>query len=81
VKENILKCLGNNIRSLRAMQGFSQESFAKHAGIDRSYMGAIERGQRNICMHNVEKIALALKINIYELFIVRTDNNDTERNT
>lgn len=40
--------LGKRIARLRTAKGFSQESFAAHAGIDRSYMGGIERGQRNI---------------------------------
>ena len=43
-----LKELGHRIRARRKMLGFSQEKFAHHAGIDRSYMGAIERGERNV---------------------------------
>jgi len=80
-ENSFLLCLGKNIRALRSLQGFSQEGFAKHVGIDRSYMGGIERGERNLCVSTLRKIAIGLNLNVYELFIVRTDNNDTERNT
>ncbi|NIT59301.1 MAG: helix-turn-helix domain-containing protein [Aliifodinibius sp.] len=43
--------LGGHIRQLRREKGYSQEGFAAAAGIDRSYMGAIERGERNITSH------------------------------
>ena len=60
--------LGEQIRKLRSEQGFSQEEFAAEVGIDRSYMGGIERGERNIAALNLIKIAKALNIDVGLLF-------------
>lgn len=60
--------VGQKIRDLRKEKGFSQESFADEVGLDRTYMGGIERGERNIAMLNIIRIAKALKIEIGELF-------------
>lgn len=54
--------LGAAIRAERQAQGLSQESLADKAGIDRSYMGGVERGQHNIAIVNLQKIADALQI-------------------
>lgn len=64
----ILKALGYNIRVLRMNQGYSQESFAHHAGLNRGYMGGIERGERNLAALNLVKIAKALTVPVGELF-------------
>jgi transcriptional regulator with XRE-family HTH domain len=53
--------LGSSIRSTRKMQAISQEALADLAGIDRSHMGKIERGERNVSILNVVRIALALR--------------------
>ena len=60
--------IGHKIRELRKAKGFSQESFADEVGIDRTYMGGIERGERNIAALNIIRVAKALKIEIGELF-------------
>lgn len=60
--------LGNKIRELRKSKGFSQESFADEVGLDRTYLGGIERGERNIATLNLIRIALALNIEVGELF-------------
>ncbi len=59
--------LGVVIRQKRALLGFSQEAFADAAGIDRSYLGGIERGEHNFAMINLFKIAKALGITVTEL--------------
>lgn len=64
---NLVK-LGQQIRLIREAKGYSQESFAAEVGIDRSYMGGIERGERNISSLNLIKIAKALKVEVGELF-------------
>lgn len=46
----------------------SQEEFADHCGLDRTYIGGIERGERNVSLVNTEKIAKALHISLSELF-------------
>jgi len=65
VKSRVL--LGQKIRRLRQTQGLSQEAFADKCGLHRTYMGAIERGERNVSIDNIEKIAAALHITISEL--------------
>lgn len=62
-----LQELGKRIRQRRAELGFSQEDFAAHAGIDRSYMGGIERGQRNITFYVLCQIAAALECDVAKL--------------
>ena len=55
--------LGKRIRELRKEKGFSQESFAYEVGLDRTYMGSVERGERNIAALNLIRIAKTLKRN------------------
>lgn len=52
--------LGKRIRDRRKALGFSQEKFAYHAGVDRSYMGAVERGQRNVTFGILCELSIAL---------------------
>ena len=60
--------LGRAIRSAREHRGFTQEGFARKASIDRSYYGAIERGEFNLSVDTVLKIAAALEMTAGELF-------------
>lgn len=53
---------GELVRELRTRKGFSQESFAEDVGIHRTYVGGIERGERNPTLTMIVKIATALKI-------------------
>jgi transcriptional regulator with XRE-family HTH domain len=62
-----LKKLGHNIRKARSKIGLSQEALAFAADLDRSYVGGVERGERNITLLNLKKISAALNINISEL--------------
>lgn len=54
------KLVGKRIRELRSAQGISQEALADKAGVHRTYMGSVERGERNISLENIVKIAGAL---------------------
>ena len=65
--EDILKRFGKRVRELRKSKGYSQESFAAECGLDRTYLGGIERGERNVALRNVAVIAKALKISISDL--------------
>ena len=65
---NTLVKIGNNIRKIRLNKGLSQEALALTSGIDRSYLGGIERGEHNVAVINLEKIAIALDIQIANLF-------------
>lgn len=60
--------IGRRIRELRKEKGFSQESFAYEVGLDRTYMGSVERGERNIAALNLIKIAKTLKVEVGSLF-------------
>jgi transcriptional regulator with XRE-family HTH domain len=60
--------LGEAIRSARKHRGYTQEGFARRARIGRSYYGAIERGEFNLSVDTVLKIAAALEMTACELF-------------
>ena len=62
-----LKILGKRVATLRKEKGISQEKLASGAGIERSYMGAIERGERNPSYDKLVSIAKALGILVSEL--------------
>lgn len=66
-KDEPLKVLGQRIRQLRKQRSLSQEEFAHLAELDRSYIGQIERGERNLSFSNLYKIASALDLRISEL--------------
>jgi len=64
---DILVLFGARVRELRKAKGLSQEAFADLCGLDRTYMGGIERGERNVALKNIEVIAKALGITLSEL--------------
>ena len=66
--EDICARVGFNIRKIREGKSISQETLAGLADLHRAYVGQIERGEKNIGIRNLEKIAKALKVNIRELF-------------
>ena len=61
-ERNTQEKLGKTIRTLRTNLGYSQEEFAGACGLHRTYFGAVERGERNISLQNIVKIATALEI-------------------
>lgn len=65
---DILGRFGQTVRRLRGQKGFSQESFADKAGLDRSYIGGVERGERNISLRNIVRISMALQLSLSQLF-------------
>lgn len=66
--EDIRLRFGKAVRKRRQKLRVSQEEFADLCGLDRTYVGGIERGERNVALVNIEKIAKALKISLSELF-------------
>jgi len=64
---DILKSIGANVKRLRKRKGLSQESLADLACLHRTYVGAVERGERNVSAENIAKIAAALGIEPYML--------------
>ena len=65
---DVLVLFGCAVRDRRKARGQSQETFADLCGIDRSYMGGVERGQRNLGLVNILKIITALNVQPSEFF-------------
>lgn len=66
-RADILERFGLRLRELRKKQGYSQERFAAACGLDRTYIGGIERGERNVALRNIESIAQTLGLPLAEL--------------
>lgn len=73
VKEDILNIFGARLRKLRLAKNLSQEKLAHIAGLHRTYIGMVERGERNISLRNLEKLAGALNIPLSELLDINRD--------
>lgn len=73
----LLQIFSNNLRKYRNASGLSQEAFANKAGLHRTYISALECGKRSIALDNIEKIANALEIDAYLLFVDVPDENGT----
>ncbi len=67
-KEPILLAFGQRVQELRKERNLSQEQLADMAGVHRTYIGMIERAEKNITLCNIKKIAKALDVNIKDLF-------------
>ena len=65
---DICKKFGNRVRDLRVARGLSQEVLAQKSGLHRTYIGGIERGERNVSLLNIQRIAQALNISIAQIF-------------
>ncbi len=67
---------GNNLKKYRNLMGISQEAFAEKCGLHRTYISAVECYRRSISLDNIQKIAKALDIEIYKLFLEESKNGD-----
>ncbi|WP_042356871.1 helix-turn-helix domain-containing protein [Bacillus rubiinfantis] len=65
---DFLKIVGDRIRNLRKANGLTQEGLAEKAELQYSYIGGVERGERNISLETLEKILIALDVTAFELF-------------
>lgn len=59
---------GKRLRELREAKGLSQENLAHKAGLDRTYVSSVERGERNISLENIQRLAFELNIQIKDFF-------------
>ncbi len=66
---DIINVFGTNVRKYRVQLGLSQEKFAEKCGLHRTYISDIECFRRSISLDNIQKIADALEIEIYKLFL------------
>lgn len=67
-KNEYLVCFGKKVKELRKQKGLSQEALALLCDLDRTYIGGVERGERNLSLLNIHRIATALNVNVKELF-------------
>lgn len=66
---DIVKVFGDNLKKYRTQLGLSQEAFAEKCGLHRTYINAIECYRRSIALENVQRIADALEVETYKLFV------------
>lgn len=67
------RSFGRRMRELRRQRALSQEEFAHRVGLDRTYIGGVERGERNVSLDNIHRIADAMDVAVAELFIAASD--------
>jgi transcriptional regulator with XRE-family HTH domain len=71
MKDGTLASFGNTVRELRLQKKMTQEELANKAGLHRTYIGMIERAEKNITLLNIQKIASALSVEISNLLYVQ----------
>lgn len=74
------KILGENIRSLRLQHQITQENLAELCDLHRTYIGAMERGDRNVSLNNIVKVAIALNVTPSDLLTFNSKINNKEEN-
>jgi transcriptional regulator with XRE-family HTH domain len=67
VSSNARRIFAQKLRQIRQIRGLSQEELADMAGLHRTYVGSVERSERNISIDNMERLATALEVDITEL--------------
>ena len=67
-QDDIRHRFGARVRQLRNERGWSQEAFADLCGLHRTYIGSVERGEQNLSLVNIEKLAATLGVSLAELF-------------
>lgn len=77
---NISKILGQRIRNYRTAKGLSQEKLAELSGCHHTYVGQIERGEKNATIESIEKISAALNVSLSTLFENLDAKGESERN-
>lgn len=64
---DLQRAVGRNLRAYRQAKGLSQEAFAEVLGVHRTYMGGLERGERNLTLRSLERLAERLGVEVREL--------------
>jgi transcriptional regulator with XRE-family HTH domain len=68
MRDTVLKQFGKEVQALRLKKGLSQEALADAIGVHRTYMGFIERGERNLTLKNIFKLSRVLGVHLPDLF-------------
>jgi XRE family transcriptional regulator, regulator of sulfur utilization len=68
VKVSLSQQFGDRIRELRMAKGLSQEELAERSAVHRTFIGRVERGETNVTLENIKKIAVGLDVPLVELF-------------
>ncbi len=71
---DLLNVFSFNVRKYRKLKGYSQNKLAKLAGLHPTYINYVELGKRSISLRNIQKIADALEVDIYKLFLEEKNN-------
>lgn len=74
VSRRLTSVLGANLRSYRGRMQLSQEALAERCGLHRTYVGSVERGERNVTLSSLEVLARALRVSVPELLTPRSDD-------
>lgn len=75
MSSNARRIFARRLRQIRQLKGLSQEELADRAGLHRTYVGSVERGERNISIDNMERLAKSLEVDMIAL--LQEDPNDT----
>ena len=75
---DIVRVFGSNLKKYRTAMGLSQEAFAEKCGLHRTYISAIECYRRSIALENVQRIAEALGVEVYQLFLTDKENHHND---
>ena len=67
-KSDFLKIIGNKLKSIRIRNGISQEKLGELCGLHRTYIGMVERGEKNITIYNVWLISESLNVDLKSIF-------------
>ena len=67
MSSNARRIFAQRLRQIRQIRGLSQEELADMAGLHRTYVGSVERSERNVSIDNMERLAIALEVDITEL--------------
>jgi transcriptional regulator with XRE-family HTH domain len=76
VEGDLQRSFGRNLRAYRKARGLSQEAFADVLGVHRTYMGGIERGERNLTLRSVERLAALIDVDPLALLQPSSDRED-----
>ena len=76
---DIIRVFGSNLKKCRVAMGLSQEAFAEKCGLHRTYISAIECYRRSISLENIQRIAEALGVEVYQLFLTDKENSYNDR--